>query len=409
MSNDIEGPQRRALPEWPATLDVGMLLAAGWQPKPFRQFILKVHSRCNLACDYCYVYTLADQSWSGQPLVMSSEIVAVAARRIAEHAARHRIPAVQVILHGGEPLLAGRDRLSEIITTMRAAAPDVDVEFSMQTNGVLLDEDYLALFADQGVRVGVSLDGGEEVNDRHRKTVGGRGSYRAVARALELLGRPEYRSVYGGILCTIDLANDPVEIYESLASFLPPKIDLLLPHGTWAEPPPGQSTDTSAAPYADWLITVFDHWYGQGQPVTGIRLFEEIIHLLLGGTSGVETIGLTPSTLLVIETDGTIEQSDFLKVVGPGAAMTGLNITDHDLDQALHHPGVAARQLGLEGLSETCRACRFSTICGGGLYAHRYRPGTGHLNPSVYCADLYRLIHHVRSRIQRDLPKGQAH
>ncbi|GAB1821234.1 FxsB family cyclophane-forming radical SAM/SPASM peptide maturase [Herbidospora sp. RD11066] len=384
--------------EWPATLDVRALLAGGWRPEPFRQFILKVHSRCNLACTYCYVYTLADQSWQGQPRVMSPEVVATAAARIAEHARAHALPSVEVILHGGEPLLAGLDRLTALVSSVRdACAPDVAVSFSVQTNGLLLTEPFLRTFLGLGIRVGVSLDGGEEANDRHRLTPGGGGSYAAVARALELLGRDEFAPIYGGILCTIDLTNDPVETYEALAKFRPPRIDMLLPHGTWAEPPPGIGA------YADWLITLFDHWYRPGRPATWIRIFQEILGLLLGGRSGFESVGLTPSTLVVVETDGTIEQSDFLKVVAPGAATTGLRIADHPFDRVLHHPGVAARQLGLAGLSDDCRACRFATTCGGGLYAHRYRPGTGHLNPSVYCTDLYRLIGHVRTRLVRDI------
>src|SRR5262249_15228527 len=78
-----------------------------WRPPPIRQFVLKVHSRCNLACDYCYVYRMADQTWRDQPLAMSRETLRLAADRIAEHAARHRLSRVGVVLHGGEPLLAG--------------------------------------------------------------------------------------------------------------------------------------------------------------------------------------------------------------------------------------------------------------------------------------------------------------
>ena len=48
------GVRRVFTQEWPAPLDVGALLAGGWQPTPFRQFLLKMHTRCNLACDYCY-------------------------------------------------------------------------------------------------------------------------------------------------------------------------------------------------------------------------------------------------------------------------------------------------------------------------------------------------------------------
>jgi uncharacterized protein len=80
--------------EWPATLDLAKALALGWQPVPFRQFILKLHSRCNLACRYCYVYELADQTWRSRPRTMSSAVVSVVAVRIAEHARAHDLDAV---------------------------------------------------------------------------------------------------------------------------------------------------------------------------------------------------------------------------------------------------------------------------------------------------------------------------
>ena len=80
----------------------------GSPPVPLSQFVLKVHSRCDLACDHCYVYEAADQSWRGRPMVISDSVVSQAAQRIGEHAGAHGLPAVQVVLHGGEPLLAGR-------------------------------------------------------------------------------------------------------------------------------------------------------------------------------------------------------------------------------------------------------------------------------------------------------------
>jgi uncharacterized protein len=95
---------------WPLlTLDVPAVLAAGHRPAPFRQFILKVHSRCNLSCTYCYVYEMADQGWRSLPKRMSSGMANAAVERIAEHVKGHDLAHVDVILHGGEPLLAGRD------------------------------------------------------------------------------------------------------------------------------------------------------------------------------------------------------------------------------------------------------------------------------------------------------------
>ena len=49
---------------------------------PFRQFILKVHSRCDLACDHCYVYEAADQGWRGQPKGMPDDVLRRTAQRI---------------------------------------------------------------------------------------------------------------------------------------------------------------------------------------------------------------------------------------------------------------------------------------------------------------------------------------
>src|SRR5580693_7213288 len=102
---------------WPRsapTSDCGM-------PPAIAQYVLKVHSRCDLACDHCYVYESADQSWHGRPLAISDEVISQTALRIAEHARSHRLDGVQVVLHGGEPLLAGRARLRRIVTELKTA------------------------------------------------------------------------------------------------------------------------------------------------------------------------------------------------------------------------------------------------------------------------------------------------
>jgi uncharacterized protein len=388
--------------EWPATLDVAALVADGWRPVPFREFIVKIHSRCDLACDYCYMYEMADQSWRNRPRRMSREIAESTAARIGEHARAHRLESITLILHGGEPLLAGSDLISYLVTAVQdGCGPDVAVAAHIQTNAVGLDDSYLRLFDKLNVRVGVSLDGSLAAHDRHRRFPSGRGSYAAVAAALQRLADGRYQHLFGGLLCTVDLRNDPLETYEALLAFAPPRVDFLLPHGTWESPPPGRMPSATLTPYADWLIAIFDRWYLT--PQTRVRLFEEIVHLILGGTSGTETVGLAPSRLVVIETDGAIEQADALKAAYPGAPETGLHVDQDRLDSALLLPGVAARQLGERALADECRACSIRRTCGGGLYAHRYRAETGFANPSVYCPDLMQLISHIHRTVQADI------
>jgi uncharacterized protein len=360
---------------------------------PFRQFVVKVHSRCDLACDHCYVYEHADQSWQVRPKVILDETVAWSASRIAEHVKRHGLDRVHIVLHGGEPLLAGRAKLGRIIAELRGHLDALcDLDLRVHTNGVLLDEGFLDVFAEHRVLVGISLDGDRVANDRHRRYADGRSSYDRVIRAVELLRRR--RDLYAGLLCTMDVANDPLAVYRALSDLDPPRIDFLLPHATWDAPPPRPT----ATAYADWLIQIFDVWLEEGARVP-VRMFESILRTSRGEPSLTESLGLEPTDLVVIETDGAYEQADSLKVAFDGAPSTGLNVVTDDLDAVAAHTGILARQQGLGGLCDTCRACPVVDSCGGGLYAHRYRTGSAFANPSVYSADLLKLITHVRHRI----------
>lgn len=404
MPRTLGLPVVRGAAPWPdESLDVAALLTGGWRPTPFRDVVLKVHQRCNLACDYCYVYTMADQSWRQRPTIMERKTWQAAADRMAEHARAHHLPSIRLVLHGGEPLLAGADRLAALVGDFRAALDGgCRLDVRMQSNGVLLDEAMLARLRELDVSVGVSLDGASTDNDRHRRHSDGRGSFAAVDRALRLLGRPEYRQAFAGLLCTVNPTTDPLACYEAFLRYEPPMIDLLLPHANWSTAPV-VAHGSSPTPYADWLITIFDRWYDAPRQETGVRLFEDIIALLLGGAGRSEQIGLSPVAVVVVETDGAIEQADSLKSTYAGACATGLTVFADPFDAALSHPGVVARQIGVEALCDSCRRCPVHTVCGGGHYAHRFRTGEGFRNPSAYCADLLRLIRHVARRVTDDL------
>ncbi|MEU6077606.1 FxsB family cyclophane-forming radical SAM/SPASM peptide maturase [Micromonospora sp. NPDC047074] len=395
-------PAHRAAP---ATGDPSPAADNDMPPPPrVRQLVLKVHSRCNLACDHCYVYRHADQRWRERPRVIAPGTVARVAQRLGEHLARHRSDRVRVVLHGGEPLLAGPTVLDRIVRTLRGALPPGAVlDVGVQTNGVLLDDEFLALCHRHGIDVGVSLDGDRAANDRHRRYPDGRGSFADVAAALRLLGRPEHRSRWAGLLCTVDVDNDPLGVYESLVAFDPPRLDLLLPHGNWSAPPPRRRPGGTDTPYGDWLVAVFDRWYPTAPRRTGIRLFESLIALVLGGRSGTRALGFAEPDIMTVETDGTIEGTDTLKTTDDASMRTGLDVFRHSFDEALRHPSLAGRPTGPAALADQCRACPVLSACGGGLYAHRFRAGAGFAHPSVYCPDLYRLIRHVQRVVAADV------
>lgn len=366
-----------------------------WVPvRPIAEYVLKVASRCNLACDHCYVYRDPDRGWMRRPRVMDRATVRAAAFRIAEHAARHGLDRVAVILHGGEPLLVGDAALGRILAELRSMIdPVAELALHLQSNGIRLTPAICELLADQDVKVGISLDGDRLANDRHRRFADGTGSHDHVLRALDLLRTPPYRAVYGGILCTIDIENDPIRVYEALLHEEPPRIDFLLPHATWDDPPPRPEGQHSA--YADWLLTIYDRWTADGRGVP-IRIFDSVLSLERGAVSGTEALGPGARATAVIETDGSWEQVDSLKTVSEDAPRTGLDVWRHAVDEVAAHAGVVERQAG--ELSRTCRACPVVDTCGGGLFAHRFGRGNGFANPSVYCPDLLHLITGARNR-----------
>ncbi|MFE6548854.1 FxsB family cyclophane-forming radical SAM/SPASM peptide maturase [Streptomyces sp. NPDC057746] len=363
-----------------------------------QQLVLKVHSRCDLACDHCYVYEHADQSWSRRPKIISQDTVEQVAHSLATYAKERELATVSVILHGGEPLLAGPLRLHGICEALTTAlAPVTSLDLRIHTNGVQLGPRHLEVFREFDVKVGISLDGDRAANDRHRLDRRGRSSYDRVLRAVELLRTPENRHLFAGLLCTVDVENDPVAVHDALTALQPPRIDYLLPHSTWDNPPP--RADGSPTPYADWLLAVFDRWEQQGRKVP-VRIFESVLSTLGGGPSLTEALGLAPSDLAVVETDGTFEQADSLKTAYDGAAETGYDVLQHSFAELADHPGVRKRQLGIDGVSDTCRACPVVESCGGGLYAHRYSSSRGFDNPSVFCEDLRALIEGVTERVE---------
>ena len=389
---------------WPQAAAMEVLKSTGWRPTPIRQFVLKVHSRCNLACDYCYMYQMADQSWRQRPLRMSAETIGLAADRIGEHARRHRLSLVGIVLHGGEPLLAGEKFFATAARRLRERLPDgTAATLTVQSNGVLLRESLLDVLGEHGITVAVSLDGAAAAHDRHRRYPDGRGSHADVERGLHLLNSRAYRGLFAGLLCTVELRQDAVAVYEELLRFQPPRMDFLLPHGNWSTRPVGRTEDHTSTPYADWLGAVFDRWYSAPRQEVDLRLFREIIHLLLGGVSHFESIGLAPTSVAVIETDGYIEQADALKSAYPGAAATGLHVATNSFDELLTHPDIVARQSGLLALADQCRRCSIRRVCGGGFYPHRYHSESGFRNPSVYCPDLFALINRIGRRLQSDL------
>lgn len=356
------------------------------------------------------MYHLADQSWRRRPHFMSEATVVSFARRLAEYATTLKLERVSVLLHGGEPLLAGPERFRAFIEKIRTAmtvVPTCNVEFAMQTNGTLLDQEWLELLAELEVSFGISLDGDRTANDRFRLDHNGRSTFDRVRAAIGLIhNSKEGQHLFKGLLSVIDLRNDPVITFNALRELNPPRLDFLFPDANYEAPPFIPSSELDG-PYGDWLIRIFDAWW-ENPGSTRLRLFENILDLLLGGHSQTEGIGEGVLNLVTIETDGEIEDVDILKAAFSGAASLGTpapNVSTHSFAEVSHSTAVKKRHLLLshEGLCKTCQDCPIGKVCGGGMVSHRFSRELGFDNPSFYCRDLFRLITHIAKCVGKSL------
>ena len=364
------------------------------------EFIVKVASRCNIDCDYCYEFNLGDDSWRRLPPFMTPEVAALVARRIAEHAVTHRLPVVSISFHGGEPLVLGATRLEELIRIFSGTleTDGIVCSFSIQTNGTLLTEKTLTVLKQHRVLVGLSLDGGRAHNDRHRKSKLGNTTFARSVEGVRRLIRVA-PDLFAGVLAVIDINNDPVEVVDELYALGARNVDLLLPHHNWSAPPPKSACD--GTDYADWYHRAWEHWTGGRWPGLNIRFLENLVRRLVGHPGIYEQMSLSPANLVTINTSGGLEQVDTLKSVGQGAQDTGLHLATHSFDDVLLTREYATRCFPMAALCRTCLECEVVDVCVGGYLPHRFESTTGFDNPSVYCGDLKKLIRTLEAAITK--------
>ena len=305
--------------------------------------------------------------------------------------------------------MAGARRLSEYADIIGNVFSEEDMRLTLgiQSNGLLFDRGIGDLLLRRGMTIGVSIDGPPEVNDRNRVDKLGRATSGELERRLRLLTSKEYRRAFTGFLCVIDPNTEPERTVDYLLSFDPPSIDFLFPLDNHDRLPPGKRAGSSVAPYGEWLVRAFDRWLASGRS-TEVRIFHSLIGLIAGAPSTVETLGVDPVDLIVIETNGDIEAVDSLKAVFNGATHLGYNVVRNQFDEVATNVGVRSRQMGVNSLSEQCKACNIVEICGGGYLPHRYSKERLFDNPSVYCADLKLLIEHIANVISMNVGRSKC-
>lgn len=363
---------------------------------------VKIASRCNLNCSYCYIYNMGDTAYKSQPKFIAWEIVDKTFARIRQHCVDHQLTEFAIYIFGGEPFLAGKEFFREFVTRANATLSDVvTLRFLTQTNGVLIDDEWLDLLNELNIRYGLSLDGPKEINDKLRVDHAGRGSFDNVMTAVQ---RMAARGISPGINSVINYKTDPLTVYNFFKEIGVGDLDFLVPDGNFAQLPPGLhhtegTFDWNNTPYADWLIAIFNQWFHEARPKPEIKLFKTIINLIFGKNDGYDYVGTKRNELLIIETNGDIEAADDFKICGNGFTKRGYNVTTNSFDDALTDDLMQEYNLSGERLCDKCARCPIVDICGGWYVPTRYGSQNKFANPSVFCPDALKLIAHIQNAI----------
>jgi uncharacterized protein len=352
--------------------------------------LLKVASRCNLNCSYCYVYNMGDEAWKGLPKRMRPDTQDQVIRQLGELYRRQDHP-FAVVLHGGEPLLIGAIRVDELLSGLRAVLPQ-PCSISIQTNGVLITTEMLDICAAYGVGLSVSIDGPADVHDSCRVDRRDRPTHAAVVAGIETLKRhPATTQLFSGVLAVVDPSSSPASIYAYFKELGIPSVDFLYRDGNRSALPPGKAAADSVE-YGTWMTGILRAYLADMNPPR-IRVLDDMMKLLLGGSGVKEGVGLTDFGIAVIDTDGSITKTDTLKSSAPGDRFAEpWSVHTHELADVVQSPVFGFYHDQQRPTSAICKSCAYLNICGGGMLTHRYDDENGYDNPTVFCADQKLLI-----------------
>jgi uncharacterized protein len=352
--------------------------------------LLKVASRCNLNCSYCYVYNMGDEAWKSLPKRMRPETQERVIRQLGALYRRQDHP-FAVVLHGGEPLLIGATRLGELLADLRSVLPFSN-SISIQTNGVLITDKILDLCAVQGVGISVSLDGPPEIHDSYRVDRRDRPTHAAVVAGIETLKRhPAAQQLFSGVLAVVDPTSSPAAVYAYFKELGVPSVDFLYRDGNRSALPQGKG-NVDSIEYGTWMTGILRAYLADRNPPR-IRVLDDMMKLLLGGSGVKEGVGLTDFGIVVIDTDGCITKTDTLKSSAPGDRFEELwSVHTHELAEVVQSPAFRFYHDQQRPTSPICHSCPHLDVCGGGMLTHRYDDENGYDNPTVFCADQKLLI-----------------
>ena len=365
--------------------------------REFQVFVKPAGATCNLDCHYCYYLPKEGLYPGAKPFQMQADLLE---QYIVQQIEISPEPVISFFWHGGEPTLLGLGYFRKIAELQRKhLSPGRRIANSLQTNGVILNEEWCRFFAAEGFSVGLSLDGPQALHDRYRVTKDQKPTHKQVMQGYRLLRQ---HKIPVDILCVVHAENVryPLQVYRffkdikaQYLSFIP-LVEL--------RPPPESGVSPRTVPaeaFGAFLCAIFDEWVRQDIGRIMVQIFEEAARPAYGQDHSLCIFRSTCGDVPVLEHNGDFFSCDHF--VTPEHRLG--NLCETPLLALLENP--AQRSFGrakLDQLPRYCRECTVLALCNGGCPKDRIlQTQDGETGLNYLCAGYKRFFQHCRPYMTR--------
>jgi uncharacterized protein len=374
-------------------------------PRAFHILAKPTGPICNLDCKYCFylekeVLYPDVAKWAMPPDVLDSYI--------RQYIEQQQSGTIQFTWQGGEPTLLGVDYFRRVVELQARYAAGKRIENAFQTNGILLNDEWAAFFADHSFLIGVSIDGPREFHDAYRVDKGGGPTFDRVMRGIDVLRR---RNVAFNTLTTVHRANSshPLEVYRFLRDngsgflqFIPivERVSTCVASDGLTLVSPSSSQDAAVSAwsvdpvqYGRFLCAIFDEWVRNDVGRTFVQLFDVSLEMWTGLEASLCVFRPTCGSALALEHNGDLYSCDHF--VYPQNRLG--NIMQAPLAQMVSSPQqIQFGQDKLNTLPQYCRQCEVRFACNGECPKHRFaKTPDGEPGLNYLCAAYKRFFTHI--------------
>jgi uncharacterized protein len=362
---------------------------------PLSVMIKPASSNCNLKCKYCFYHSIAENRLTRSYGIMDYETLEI----IVSKSLAFADSTCTLAFQGGEPTLAGLDFFRKLIEYEKMYnKKNLRINNSLQTNGIVIDDEWAKFLASNRFLVGISLDGTKDVHDANRTDFSGKGTFKKVMNTIELFNK---HGVEYNILTVVNAFNvrhiNKIYNFFKKNGFLHQQyIPCLDPLG---EKPGGHIYSLTPERYEKFLKTLFDLWYedvSRGN-IISIRNFDNYLGMMMGYPP--EACGMLGvcNCQFIIEADGGVYPCDFYVT---DEWYLG-NIAEKGFDE-LKSCETARRFVEVSKyIDPACKNCVWAKLCWGGCRRNREPFISGKPALNYYCSSYKSFFEYSAKRLHR--------